>query len=78
MSSRWCFVTRREQADNLLLQAINNMEHDPHGQVSLLRSLTMATIATAMLQQEALDSTIEMHIDDDDDLPPPSKGEQPW
>jgi hypothetical protein len=72
-------VTRREQADSLLLEAISHFENDPHGQVSILRALTMATIANAMLQQEALDSTIEMGLDEDDpDDPTVGSGGNPW
>lgn len=54
------------------------LEADPNGQISLLRSLALATIANAMLQQEVLDGTVEMEIDDDDDdLPSPPRGEAP-
>ena len=78
MSSQWCSVTRRQQADELLLQSINTFENDPNGQITLLRALTMATIANAMLQQEALDATIELDLDRDDDDPQPGPGSPPW
>ncbi len=71
-------MTRRQQADEMLLRAINNMNEDPTGQVSLLRTLAMATIAHAMLQQEALDSVVELELNRDDDDDPPPGGEMPW
>ena len=73
-------MTRREQADDLLLRAIDNMERDPNGQVALLRSLVLATIANAMLSQEALDATIIIRpeSDDDDTTLPPEENRPPW
>ena len=71
-------MTRRQQADEMLLGAINNMEKDPNGQVSLLRSLVLATIANAMLMQESIDQIVELELpppNDDDDN---ERNPKPW
>jgi hypothetical protein len=68
-------MNRRQEADKLLLQAINNFKSDPNGQVSLLRTLAMAVIVQAMLMQEGLDGVVELQVEDDDE---PPKGELPW
>ncbi len=69
-------MTRRDQADELTLNALNVLAEDPNGQVSLLRSIAMSMVANCLLLQELLDGSVEVDLErdtDDDD-----KGKPPW
>jgi hypothetical protein len=68
---------RREQADRLLLMAIDSFDSDPNGSMTLMRALTLATISQALLMQESIDATIELDFEADDE-DEKDKGDRLW
>ena len=65
---------RLANADDMLLKAIQQVEKDPRGPLSLARANVLASIATALLLREIL-------YRNDGEQPAPPRGERqgpPW